>query len=84
MQHGIVQPSSWSQCISERNGGADFVPQRIDDKSGVGVQVTAADVNGDGRVDILTVSKLGAFLFVKRSDGDLKKLPANSAPAAAP
>lgn len=53
----------WFQ--QQRSGGqAGFVPRFIDDQSGVGVQVTAADVTGDGRVDILTVSKLGAFLFI--------------------
>jgi hypothetical protein len=30
------------------------------------VQVTATDINGDGRVDILTVSKLGTFLFLNK------------------
>jgi len=45
-------------------GGTTFKPVQIDDQSGVGVQVTAADVTGDGRTDLLTVSKLGIFLFV--------------------
>ena len=38
-------------------------PYRIDDASGVGVQLTVVDVSGDGVPDILTVSKLGAFVF---------------------
>lgn len=46
------------------NGQAKFIPRLIDDKSGVGVQLTVADVNGDGRPDILTASKLGSFLFL--------------------
>lgn len=41
-----------------------FRPHRIDKQSGVGVQVTVADVNGDNRPDILTVSKLGTFVFL--------------------
>ena len=65
----------WFQLTRDGNVGATFVPHRIDDKSGVGVQLTATDVNGDGRLDILTVSKLGAFLFLNRSDADLKKAP---------
>jgi hypothetical protein len=41
-----------------------FVPHLIDNHSGVGVQVTIADVNGDGKNDILSASKLGSFLFL--------------------
>ena len=47
-------------------GGARFVPQLIDDASGLGTQVTAVDVNGDGTPDVLTASKLGAFVFLTR------------------
>jgi hypothetical protein len=56
----------WFQLIRDAQGGARFVPHRIDDHSGVGVQLTIADVTGDGRPDILTASKLGTFLFVNR------------------
>jgi hypothetical protein len=55
----------WFQLVRE-TGGAKFIPQIIDDKSGVGVQLTVADVNGDHRQDILTASKLGSFLFLNR------------------
>ena len=55
----------WLQL--QRTGGtAKFVPHLIDEKSGVGVQVTVADVNGDRRPDILTASKLGSFVFLNR------------------
>ena len=56
----------WFQLKRDGKGGATFVPHFIDDHSGVGVQVTAADVNSDGRPDILTVSKLGTFLFLNQ------------------
>lgn len=46
-----------------RRGPAGFAPHRIDDGSGVGTQLTVTDVSGDGVPDVLTVSKLGAFVF---------------------
>lgn len=64
---GDIEPMAepllyWFQLI--RGGGtARFVPHLIDRESGVGTQVSTADLNGDGRQDVLTVSKLGAFLF---------------------
>lgn len=56
----------WFQLNRDGKGAATFVPHFIDDKSGVGVQVTVADVNSDGRPDILTVSKLGTFVFINK------------------
>ncbi len=47
-------------------GGARFVPQLIDDASGLGTQVEAVDVNGDGIPDVLTASKLGTFVFITK------------------
>lgn len=47
-------------------GGAKFVPQLIDDASGLGTQVTAIDVNGDKVPDVLTSSKLGTFVFITK------------------
>ncbi|MGE3308743.1 MAG: FG-GAP repeat domain-containing protein [Limisphaerales bacterium] len=58
----------WFQCQRDGTGGATFVPRFIDDRSGVGVQVTTADLQGDGRPDILTVSKLGTFVFLNQEN----------------
>ena len=52
----------WFRLVREGNT-ARFEPHLIDRESGVGVQVTVADVDADGRPDVLTVSKLGTFLF---------------------
>jgi hypothetical protein len=66
---GDIEPNApavlyWFELKRDANGGATFLPHLIDDKSGVGVQVTCKDVNADGHPDILTVSKLGAFVFL--------------------
>lgn len=49
--------------LQRRPLGVRFVPHLIDDHSGLGVQVIARDLTGDGRPDVLTASKLGTFLF---------------------
>ena len=64
---GDVEPNAapvvyWFELRREQ-GKVRYVPHRIDDRSGVGVQIWCADVNGDGRTDVMTASKLGAFLF---------------------
>lgn len=63
---GDVEPEGepvlyWFRLV--RKPEVRFIPYRIDGASGVGVQVTVTDVTGDGVPDVLTVSKLGAFLF---------------------
>ena len=42
------------------------MPHLIDNRSGVGVQLTVKDVNNDLRPDVLTASKLGTFVFLNR------------------
>lgn len=67
---GDVEPDGtpvlyWFQLQRDQTG-AHFVPHLIDDASGVGTQIVTADLDGDGIPDILTVSKLGAFVFFTR------------------
>ncbi|MEZ6061862.1 MAG: VCBS repeat-containing protein [Planctomycetaceae bacterium] len=67
---GDVEPNAepvlyWFRWSRDENGGVRFVPQKIDDRSGVGTQLTVADINADGRNDVLTVSKLGTFVFLQ-------------------
>jgi len=47
----------------KRPGGAEFVPELIHNKSGVGSHVLATDLNKDGRVDIVTSTNRGTFIF---------------------
>ncbi len=43
-----------------------FEPVLIDDGSGVGTQVMARDVNGDGKPDVVVGNKLGTFVSVQK------------------
>ena len=44
-------------------GGAEFVPELIHNRSGVGSHFTAVDLNNDGAVDIITSTNKGTFIF---------------------
>jgi hypothetical protein len=75
--HGDPEPNApaviyWFRTVRDRDGrGADFIPYRIDDNSGVGVQVVAGDVNGDGLSDLVTSNKKGtAVLLHERNKVD--------------
>jgi hypothetical protein len=67
---GDIEPNApavvyWFR-LERTAGGVRFQPHLIDDNSGVGLQIAAADVNADGRRDVLTASKLGTFLFLAK------------------
>jgi hypothetical protein len=44
-------------------GGAEFVPELIHNRSGVGSQFSAADLNKDGAMDLITSGVRGTFIF---------------------
>ena len=54
----------WFELTEGTGSKVRFVPHLIDNNSGVGVQVVAEDVSGDGAPDVLTAARKGAFLFV--------------------
>lgn len=69
---GDVEPNAdpvlyWFEHQRDTAGSVRFVPHLIDAQSGVGVQIQAKDVNRDGRIDVLSASKLGTFLFLNRA-----------------
>ncbi len=54
----------WFELKRDGKGGATFVPHKIDDDSGVGTQVIAADLNKDGVPDIIVSNKKGTFVHL--------------------
>lgn len=55
----------WFQTVRAEEGSVSFVPHLIHDDSGVGVDITVGDINGDGRLDVLTGNKKGCFLHLQ-------------------
>lgn len=49
------------------DGTVTFQPHLIDNTSGIGVQIVAADVNRDGRPDIVSSNKRGTFVFLSET-----------------
>ena len=52
------------QRISKKSGSATFIPYQVDDNSGVGTQVKAVDLNGDGYPEIVVGNKKGGFVHM--------------------
>jgi len=68
---GDVDPNDpavvyWFKTVRGPDHSVDFIPHLIDDDSGVGTQVTHADLNGDGLPDVITANKKGAFVFLQQ------------------
>lgn len=55
----------WYRAIRDSNvpGGARFEPELVHNRSGVGSDVLAYDLNKDGHVDIVTSTDRGTFIF---------------------
>jgi hypothetical protein len=67
---GDVEPSApavlyWFRLVRSADRSVDFIPHLIDNDSGVGTQVMATDVNGDGRPDLVVGNKKGAFVHLQ-------------------
>ena len=55
----------WYRTVRNQKapGGAEFVPNLIHNRSGVGSDVLVQDLNKDGRLDIVTATTRGTFVF---------------------
>lgn len=52
--------------LQRTSAGAEYVPHLIDDNSGVGTQVLARDVDGDGAPEVVVGNKRGTFVHYQR------------------
>jgi hypothetical protein len=68
---GDAEPSApaivcWFELKRDKEKGVQFIPHVIDDDSGVGTQVTAVDLNGDGIPDVIVSNKKGIFVHLSQ------------------
>ncbi|HEY0456541.1 MAG TPA: VCBS repeat-containing protein, partial [Verrucomicrobiae bacterium] len=54
----------WFKLVRNPDKSVDYIPYLIDNNSGVGTQVIAADMNGDGLPDIVVGNKKGTFVHL--------------------
>ncbi len=70
-EHGDKEPNAaavlyWFELRRDPQKGAKFIPHMIDNDSGVGTQVTAVDLNGDGIPDVIVSNKKGTFIHLSQ------------------
>lgn len=70
--HGKAEPGSgdpamvyWLKAHKAADGVTSFLPNVIDDDSGIGTQFEVVDINGDGRLDVVTSNKKGVFILLQ-------------------
>jgi hypothetical protein len=56
----------WFELRRDKEKGVQFIPHKIDDDSGVGTQVAAVDLNGDGIPDVIVGNKKGTFIHLSQ------------------
>ena len=68
LSKSLCCPISSTPKERKRKGpdGVSFVPHVIDDDSGVGTQVTAADLNKAGRPDVVVGNKKETFVHLSQ------------------
>lgn len=56
----------WFMLVRQSGQPPHYQPILIDSEAGVGTQVVVGDLDGDGRPDILTAARAGAYVFFNR------------------
>lgn len=73
--HGIEYPENdwddpavvaWFKISRKAGGQVEFVPHIINNYVGLGTQIAVADMNGDGKPDVLTAARKGAYVFLQK------------------
>jgi len=54
----------WFELRRDKEKGVQWISHEIDNDSGVGTQVAACDLNGDGIPDVIVGNKKGTFIFL--------------------
>ncbi|MCS7468551.1 FG-GAP-like repeat-containing protein [Stieleria sp. ICT_E10.1] len=60
--------------------GVDFHPHLIDVRVGVGTQLTTADIDRNGHVDVIVGNKLGTYVLLNRGTAESPPTPSTTAP----
>ncbi len=55
----------WYQTVRDPKlpGGAELVPHLIHNRSGAGSDILAADLKGDGKIDVVVATRSGTYIF---------------------
>ena len=82
MSHGTSEKGAtdpayllWFRLERGADGALSFAPHVVHDDSGVGTQVMAGDVDGDGLTDVVVGNKKGAFVHLQRRDAEPIAVP---------
>jgi len=56
----------WFEIRRPAKGKVEFIRHLIDDDSGIGTQFEVADINRDGKLDVVTANKKGVHVFLQQ------------------